>query len=125
MRHKAAIILWVVLFLANSLSSFSQGPQTDNPYLMRMERQTHDENVCMLVQQNGRFRLERIITGRTRVFEGTLDSASVNELVPLLNSSELTNLRQNQIESMLVSEDMDAVIIAVLRPTGWQSLNFP
>src|SRR5258705_13343235 len=79
----------------------------------------------MLAQKDGHYRLERIITGRPRVFEGTLEASAVKELEPLLNADQLTSLRQNQIEAMLVGEDMDAVIIAVLRPTGWQSLNFP
>jgi hypothetical protein len=92
---------------------------------MRVERQTRDENVCMLLQQDGHYHLERIITGRPRVFEGTLPESAVTEIQPLINSSVLANLQQSQIEASLVSEDMDQVLLAVARPTGWQSLNFP
>ncbi|PYX28469.1 MAG: hypothetical protein DMG80_16585 [Acidobacteria bacterium] len=92
---------------------------------MRMERQTREENVCMLVQQDGHYHLERLITGRPRVFEGTLGSPAVDELEGLLNSDQLTNLKQAQIETSLASEDMDQVMVAISRPYGWQSLNFP
>jgi len=90
-----------------------------------MERQTREENVCMLLQKDGHYHLERIITGRPRVFEGTLPSSSVSEIDPLLNSDQISNLKQGQIETTLVGEDLDQVMIAISRPTGWQSLNFP
>ncbi|MBI1740330.1 MAG: hypothetical protein HY233_11955 [Acidobacteriales bacterium] len=92
---------------------------------MRIERQTREENVCMLVQPNGHYHLERIITGRPRVFEGTLEASAINELGPLLNSDQITNLKQAHIETTLASEDMDQVLLAISRPYGWQSLNFP
>ncbi|MGB9074988.1 MAG: hypothetical protein WCC22_20300 [Terriglobales bacterium] len=98
---------------------------TSSPYLVRMERQTRAENVCMLLQKDGHYHLERIITGRPRVFEGTLPSSSVSEIEPLLNSDQITNLKQSQIEMTLVGEDLDQVMIAISRPTGWQSLSFP
>jgi len=98
---------------------------TASPFLARMERQTREENVCMLVQKDGHYHLERIITGRPRVFEGSLDSAAIDELEPLLNADQVANLKQNQIETALVGEDLDQVMIAIERPTGWQSLQFP
>src|SRR5258705_3054224 len=121
MRAKLFVLLSYVL---TSLICWSQAA-SDSPFLVRLERQTREENVCMLVQQNGHYHLERVITGRPRVFEGTLDTSAVSELSPLLNSDQLTNLKQAQIESSLASEDMDQVLIAVSRPNGWQSLNFP
>lgn len=104
---------------------WSQAANSDAPFLMRIERQTREENVCMLVQQNGHYHLERIITGRPRVFEGTLEATVINELESLLNSEQLTNLKQAQIENALAGEDMDQVLVAISRPYGWQSLNFP
>jgi hypothetical protein len=124
MRAKLALSFLLSGYVLTSLICWSQAA-SDSPFLMRMERQTREENVCMLVQQNGHYYLERIITGRPRVFEGTLDSSAVSELQPLLNSDQLTNLKQAQIETSLASEDMDQVLIAIERPYGWQSLNFP
>ena len=124
MRAKLALSFLLSGYVLTSLIGWSQ-TASDSPFLVRMERQTREENVCMLVQQNGHYHLERIITGRPRVFEGTLDSSAVSELQPLLNSDQLTNLKQAQIETSLASEDMDQVLIAIERPYGWQSLNFP
>src|SRR5713226_1967698 len=124
MRAKLVLSFVLLGYVLTTLIGWSQAA-SDSPFLVRMERQTREENVCMLVQQNGRYHLERIITGRPRVFEGTLDSSAVSELQPLLNSDQLTNLKQAQIETSLASEDMDQVLIAIARPYGWQSLNFP
>ena len=123
MRALRAAVISVVACSTIAGSSWAQDP--GSPYLMRMERQSHDENVCILLQKDGHYHLERIITGRPRVFEGTLAMSAVGELEPLLNADQLVNLKQSQIEMTLVSEDMDAVIITIPRPSGWQSLNFP
>ena len=124
MRAKLMLSIVQLSYVLTSLIGWSQAT-SDSPFLMRLERQTREENVCMLVQQNGHYHLERIITGRPRVFEGTLDSSAISELQPLLNSEQLNNLKQAQIETSLASEDMDQVMVAIARPYGWQSLNFP
>src|SRR5262245_1931969 len=115
--NRIPLLLVVILVLAPLLCQ-SQSTGSDSPYLMRIERQTHEENVCMLVQKDGHFRLERIIIGRTRVFEDNLDSSAINELEPLLSPDQLLNLKQSQIEMTLVGEDMDAAIVAIARPVG-------
>lgn len=125
MRAKLVLSFVVSVSVLTSLICWSQAANSDGPFLMRIERQTREENVCMLVQQNGHYHLERIITGRPRVFEGTLEASAINELGPLLNSDQITNLKQAQIETTLASEDMDQVLLAISRPYGWQSLNFP
>ena len=124
MQAKSILSCAVSLFVLSSLG-WSQAASSDSPVLLRIERQTREENVCMLLQRDGHYHLERVVTGRPRVFEGTLDAAAVSELDPLLNSEQLTNLKQAQIETSLASEDMDQLLVAVARPNGWQSLNFP
>jgi hypothetical protein len=125
MRAKGVRFFGVFLFVLSSLPCWSQAANSESPFLMRVERQTREENVCMLVRQNGHYHLERIIIGRPRVFEGTLETSAVNELETLLNSDQLTNLKQAQIETTLAGEDMDQVMVAIWRSYGWQSLNFP
>jgi len=125
MRGKAVLFLEVLFCVSSLLPCWAQAANSDSPFLMRMERQTREENVCMLVQQNGHYHLERIIIGRPRVFEGTLETSAINELEPLLTSDQITNLKQAQIETTLAGEDMDQVMVAIWRPYGWQSLNFP
>src|ERR1700751_1818207 len=65
-------------------------------YLVRVERQTREENVCMLVQKDGHFHLERVVAGRPRVYEGTLESSALAELEPHLNAPQIVGLKQNQ-----------------------------
>jgi hypothetical protein len=124
MQGKTILSSVVFLFVLSCLS-WSQAASSDSPILMRIERQTREENVCMLLQKDGHYHLERVITGRPRVFEGTLDASAVSELDPLLNSDQLANLKQAQIETSLGSEDMDQLLVAVPRANGWQSLSFP
>jgi hypothetical protein len=96
-------------------------------FLLRMERQTREEDICILVSPNGEFHLERIGIGfdRSRVFEGSFPANSVSELQQMLDNDQLKQLTQGQIGMALVSEELDHVLLAVQRPTGWQSLNFP
>lgn len=122
---RAFLAMTLVLFATIAIAGSCVAQDTSSPYLVRMERQTRAENVCMLLQKDGHYHLERIITGRPRVFAGTLPSSSVSEIDPLLNSDQITNLKQGQIEMTLVGEDLDQVMIAISRPTGWQSLSFP
>jgi hypothetical protein len=119
------LALTLALFISIAIAGSCAAQSTSGSYLVRMERQTREENVCMLLQKDGNFHLERIITGRPRVFEGTLPSSSVGEIEALLNADQITNLKQGQIEMTLVGEDLDQVMIAISRPTGWQSLSFP
>jgi len=116
----------LVLMFGALLAIQTQSPAQDtSDYLARMERQTREENVCMLLQKDGHFHLERIVTGRPRVFEGTLVSASVSELESLVNAQQIVDLKQTAIETSLVGEDLDQFLIAISRPNGWQSLSFP
>ncbi len=123
MRPQSTVSSVVFCCIASSLFCWSQATSSIGSFPVRMERQTREENVCMLLQQDGHYHLERIVTGRPRVFEGTLEPSAVSELQPLLN--QLASLKQAQIETSLVSEDMDQFVIAINRSNGWQSLRFP
>ncbi len=122
---RAFVATTLVLFAPIAIAGLCVAQEASSPYLVRMERQTREENVCMLLQKDGHYHLERIITGRPRVFEGALPSSSISEIDPLLNFDQIANLKQSQIEMLLVGEDLDQVMIAISRPTGWQSLSFP
>jgi hypothetical protein len=96
-------------------------------YLVRMERQTRDEDVCILVRSDGQFRLERVEPGvfRSRVFEGTLPASSLSELQQMVEAERLKQLSQSQINGSIVGADQDQFMVAAQRATGWQSLTFP
>ena len=119
-----ALIALSVSLLANLMicAGLSQA-QENNQYLARLERQTREENVCMLIQKDGRYHLERMTAGRSRVFEGTLEPVSLSELQPLLTAQQLVDLKQSQIDTS--GDDFDQVMLTISRSTGWQTLKFP
>jgi hypothetical protein len=106
------------------LAGICQSQDAGSPYLVRMERQTRQENVCILVQKDGHYHLERVAAGQPRVFEGTLESPTLAELEPLLTANQLVDLKQSQIETTPPGEDIDQVMITISRPKGWQTLTF-
>lgn len=122
MRRSCSLSLSLLCILI--LSSLCQSQDADSPYPVRMERQTHEEDVCMLVQKDGHYRLERTALGRSRVFIGTLDSSALTELEPLLTANRLVDLKQSQIETTPGGGDIDQVMITITRPNGRQTLTF-
>ena len=122
MRRLSALSLSLLSSLV--LAGFCRSEDTNSPYLARMEHQTREENVCMLVQKDGHYHLERTVMGRPRVFEGTLPSPALTELEPLLNASQLVELQQSQIASTPVKDDIDQVMITISRAKNWQTLTF-
>lgn len=112
----------LVCSLIFSVPCIAQG--NGGPYLVRLEHQTREENVCILVQRDGNYHLERTALGHPRVFEGTLAAPVVSELEPYLNAPQLVELKQTQIDAS-AGEDMDQFMMTVPRAGGWQKLIFP
>ncbi len=127
------VIRWMFCLLLLVMAHFGAlaWGQTEEPdrsgFLVRMERQTRDEDVCILVRRDGQFHLERIALGvdRSRVFEGAFPSSVISELEQMLDADELQQLSQSNIKMALVGEELDHVLLAIRRSNGWQSLNFP
>ena len=92
-------------------------------YLVRLEHQTRQEDVCMLLQKDGHYHLERVSEGTAHVFEGTLEPSVVSELESHLNTPQIVALRQGQIDSS-PTNDVDQLMITIPRPAGWQKLVF-
>src|SRR5260370_24130388 len=108
---------------APSVATWSQSSGTESPrFLLRLERQTREEDVCILVRRDGQFHLERIALGfdRSRVFEGTFPSADVAELEQMLDTDKLKDLTQSQITAALIGEELDHVLLPIRRPPRWQ-----
>ncbi len=66
MPAKKVLSFLVVPFVLAPVVCWSQAASSEGGYLMRIERQTREENVCMLLQKDGHFHLEPIITGWPR-----------------------------------------------------------
>src|SRR5437868_14152061 len=106
------------------LGVLSPAQTSGSAYIARLERQTREENVCMLVQQNGQYHLERTAAGRARVFEGFLEASAIGELRTLLNAQGIVDLKSSQIDMTQTGGEADQVMITIPRATGWQKLTF-
>jgi hypothetical protein len=115
----------IISLLTIVVAGVCQSQKASSPYLVRMEHQTREEDVCMLVMTDGRYALERVAAGHLRVFGGSLPSSAVTELEPLLNAGQLVDLSQNHIQSAAAGEEVDQVMLTISRPNGWQTLTFP
>jgi len=119
------LLLRISLSVGLMLPGIAWGQNTSSPYLVRLEHQTRDENVCMLVLKNGHYHLERTATGHVRVFEGTLESPAMAELDPLLDAPKIVALKQSDVATAQPGEEVDQMMLTVPRASGWQSLMFP
>jgi hypothetical protein len=100
---------------------------TSAPYLLRVERLVFDEDVCVLVQRDGQYHLERLQPHGIRVFEGRegkLPNGALASLESLLIEDRLFRLRQSDIDVPLVADNMDRLFVSILRPDHWQNLEF-
>jgi hypothetical protein len=120
------LLLWASYLLAVLPALGQPSESAASPvYLLRMERGTRAENVCVLVRGDGLFHLERTAPDRSRIYEGSFSASSMQELQQMLDAGELQKLSQDQISVELVSEDLDQLLLAIRRPDQWQKLSFP
>src|SRR6266478_4592722 len=94
------------------------------PYLLRMERLRSDQDVCVLVQRDGQYHLERLHPYGIRVFEGKLPNGALASLESLLMKDRLLRLQQSDIDIPLITGDLDNLFVSVLHRDHWQNLEF-
>jgi hypothetical protein len=124
-RKLLPVIVVVCAVSATSLPGLAQGSGSSSP-LLRIQRQTYDQDVCMLVRNDGQFHMERLAPGmgQSRVYEGTLPEAAMSDLQKILNTDDMKSLTQAKIQMALVGEDRDQLLFAIDRDGSWQSLHF-
>ncbi len=94
------------------------------PYLLRMERLQSDQDLCVLVRDDGQYHVERLRTSGVRLFEGKLRDGALASLNDLLTKDELLHLQQSDIAASLTTQNRDQIFVSVLRSTHWQNLEF-
>lgn len=92
--------------------------------LARLERLQRHEDVCILVNRSGQYRLERVFAAKSEVFTGELSQSDLGMLEQSLDSDELRTLSQRRIPSVLITDTEDSFTITVFRPEGVQNLLF-
>jgi len=89
-----------------------------------MQRVEYTDTVCVLVRQDGNYRLEQTHYRKTKVFEGSISAAELNNLWIVLNADELRTLSQDKIPTHIVGDSVDVLAIGIARPGHWQNLMF-
>jgi hypothetical protein len=106
-----------------TLGQTPSGPRTPN-FLVRMERFHNVEDVCVLVNDEGTYHLERVFRAKSEVYVGSLDTAAVDDLRARLNSEKLRTLSQQAVAAPLNSDTLDHFWIAINRENALQNLSF-
>jgi VWFA-related protein len=81
--------------------------------------------VCVLLQRNGRYHFERVLSDKSVVYEGSISPASLQEVQAAIGKDELLHLTQEKIAANLVAPGLDELDVRVARVTQWQYLRFP
>src|SRR5690349_16787293 len=93
--------VYLATFALLSFNGFAQqqlpGDSERSTYLFRIERLWARRDVCMLVNRDGAYRLEKIFSDKTEVSVGTLSELSLQNLTDLLNAESLQRLTQDDI----------------------------
>jgi hypothetical protein len=95
-----------------------------DPGLLRMERVQRGEAVCVLVRDDGSYRLEKLFQAKTEMYSGSLGSIGVGQLRTMLANEQLRKLAQENIHSPLISDTIDTLQLDIWRDRGWQDLRF-
>jgi hypothetical protein len=124
---------WLVQFVSTVLiagavpsSSQSERPADSQapPYLVRVQRTTPANTVCVLLRVDGGFHLETSHGDRTNVLEGSLPSAELLRVQRMLDSDGIPGLSQDQPVLPKATRLSEIVQISVFRTDHWQNLAF-
>jgi hypothetical protein len=120
----SALFLSALFLTGSAFAEKSLFESSTASYLLRLERSRADVDVCVMVRGDGQYHLERQWAEKTDVFEGTLRLSELQFLEHIVDQDQLFYLKQDEISAPLMSQGLDRVALAVLRPGHWQSLNF-
>jgi hypothetical protein len=124
-RVRAVFILLGLWFLGPNAQNIAQATETDSSYLLRLERASHFQSVCILLRGDGQYHLERHEYQAVRIFEGGLDADELRNIFHIVSGNRLFYLEQKQIPDLMLKSDNDQVMLEIHRPGTWQQLFFP
>jgi hypothetical protein len=115
------------VLISAGLPAFAQSERPADseisPYLVRVQRATPGNTICVLLRHDGQFHMETSHGDRTKVLEGSLPSSELLKVQRMLDSDGLPRLSQDQPGSpkTRVSEILQ---ISIFRTDHWQNLIF-
>jgi hypothetical protein len=95
-----------------------------SPYLVRVQRTTPGNTICVLLRHDGQFHLETSHGDRTKVSEGSLPSAELLKVQRMLDSNGLPRLSQDKPASPKTTHVSEILQISIFRTDHWQNLVF-
>jgi hypothetical protein len=127
-------VSWVLVhfvsavLISGGLPAFSQSERPADseisPYLMRVQRTTPGNAICVLLRHDGQFHLETTHGDRTKVLEGSLPSSELLKVQRMLNNDGLPRLSQETPGSPRMTRGSQVVQISIFRTDHWQNLIF-
>ena len=116
------------VLISGGLPAFAQSerPATSetSPYLVRVQRTTARNTVCVLLRQDGRFHLETSHGDRTQVVEGSLPSSELLKIQRMLDSDGIPGLSQDQPALPKATRLSEILQVSIFRADHWQNLAF-
>ena len=116
------------VLISGGLTAFAQSARPANseisPYLVRVQRTTPANTVCVLLRHDGRFHLETSHGDRTQVLEGSLPNAELLNVQRMLDSDGIPGLSQDQPALPKTTRLSEIVQISIFRTDHWQNLVF-
>lgn len=116
------------VLIAGGLPAFAQSERPADseisPYLVRVQRTTPENTICVLLRHDGQFHMETSHGDRTKVLEGSLPSSELLKVQRMLDSDGLPQLSQSQPGSPKTSRVSEIVQISIFRTDHWQNLIF-
>ena len=118
--------VYVGLCVCLTLNEFSYGQATTGSGrpLLRMERAQPGELECVLVGEDGSYRVEKMFRAKTEVFTAPAGSLQIGELQAILANDKFAKLSQADIHQPLITDTIDDLLLAVWRGQSWQQLKF-
>jgi hypothetical protein len=107
-----------------ALASCALGQAQAQQILLRMERVQMGEAVCVLVQDDGNYRLEKLYRAKTDMYAGTVEAERLDQLRLLLRDDKLRKLSEGDISRRLMTDTVDSLELSIWRDRGWQNLDF-
>jgi hypothetical protein len=93
-----------------------------SPYLVRVQRTTPRNTICVLLRHDGQFHLETSHGDRTKASEGSLPGAELRKVQRMLDSDSLPRLSQDNPGSSKTTRVSEILQISIFRTDHWQNL---
>jgi hypothetical protein len=116
------------VMFSGSLLAFSQSDHPANSetslYLMRVQRKTEENSICVLLRRDGQFHAETVHGDHIKVMEGSLPGSELLRVQRMLDSNGLPTLSSEKLAAPKTTSPLEVLQISIFRTDHWQNLIF-